>query len=67
MVEQWGGKKEADAEREMGRNAGRIAKGAKTTGPELGEWDTSGYLLLSCSCQSVVIDCIKVEGNLLSQ
>lgn len=32
-----GGKKEADAEREMGRNAGRIAKGAKTTGPELGE------------------------------
>lgn len=31
------GKKEADAEREMGRNARRIAKGAKTTGPELGE------------------------------
>lgn len=28
---------EADAEREMGRNAGRIAKGAKTTGPELEE------------------------------
>lgn len=61
-----GGGKEADAEREMGRNAGRIAKGAKTTGPELEEWDTSGYLL-SYSCQSVVIDCIKVEGNLLSQ
>lgn len=35
MVEQWG--EEADAEREMGRNAGRIAKGAKTTGPELEE------------------------------
>lgn len=35
MVEQW--EKEADAEREMGRNARRIAKGAKTTGPELGE------------------------------
>lgn len=32
-----GGEKEADAEREMGRNAGRIAKGAKTTGPELEE------------------------------
>lgn len=60
------GGKEADAEREMGRNAGRIAKGAKTTRPELEEWDTSGYLL-SYSCQSVVIDCIKVEGNLLSQ
>lgn len=60
------GGEEADAEREMGRNAGRIAKGAKTTGPELEEWDTSGYLL-SYSCQSVVIDCIKVEGNLLSQ
>lgn len=31
------GGEEADAEREMGRNAGRIAKGAKTTGPELEE------------------------------
>lgn len=37
MAEQWGGGGEADAEREMGRNAGRIAKGAKTTRPELEE------------------------------
>lgn len=36
MVEQWGGE-EADAEREMGRNAGRLAKGTKTTRPELEE------------------------------